>query len=145
MKKSTFRKIFIVLLLMSNGFFIYRSVVVTDDLERRPRNKIIEKLHFDDSQVLQYDKLIRIHHSQIDIAERKLQKKKQLLYANLDEPFSESTLNDILKIESEIQRINFNHFKDIKKLCKPHQKRYFKALNREISSLFSPHKKGPKQ
>lgn len=144
MKKSVIRNSFIVILLISNTLFIYKW---WNAPERRhgggPRNEIIDRLHFDDQQVKEYDILIRAHRSAIEKAEHKLMRQKQQLYANLDKPFSETILEEILKTEAEIEHIHFNHFKDIEALCKPNQKAYFKALNKEIADLFSPGKKPP--
>ena len=141
MKKSVIRNSFIVVLLLSNILFIYKWWMAPERRHPGPRNEIIKKLHFDEKQVARYDVLIRGHRSAIDKAQRELQGQKQKLYANLDEPFSDSLLQEILKIEAKIEHIHFNHFKDIEKLCRPDQKQYFKALNREIAHLFSPGKR----
>lgn len=141
MKKSLIRNAFIVVLLLSNTLFIYKWWTAPERRHPGPRNEIIEKLHFDEKQVAQYDVLIHGHRSAIEKAQRELQEQKQKLYENLEAPFSDSILQEILKVESKIEHIHFNHFKDIEKLCRPDQKKYFKALNREIARLFSPGKK----
>ncbi|MDF3028805.1 MAG: hypothetical protein K0S23_3112 [Fluviicola sp.] len=143
MKKSLIRNGFLVVLLLSNALFIYKWWMAPERRHHGPRNEIIEKLHFDEKQVAEYDKLIRGHRKAIESAEQQLQQQKQKLYSNLNEPLSDSLLQEILKVEAGIERIHFNHFKDIEKLCKPEQKGYFRQLNREIAHLFSP-KKGPK-
>jgi periplasmic protein CpxP/Spy len=143
MKKSVIRNAFIVVLLLSNALFIYKWWMAPGRRHLGPRKEIIEKLHFDEKQVVAYDALIHEHRKAIDNAERQLQKQKQLLYSNLELPFSDSLLQEILKVEAKIERIHFIHFKDIEKLCKPDQKKYFRKLNREIANLFSP-AKGPK-
>lgn len=143
MKKSVVRNVFIVVLLLSNVLFIYKWWMAPERRHHGPRNEIIEKLHFDEKQVAEYDELIREHRKAIESAEHQLQKQKQLLYSNLKHPFSDSLLQEILKVEAKIERIHFNHFKDIEKLCKPDQKKYFRKLNQEVANLFSPGK-GPK-
>ncbi|TSJ42386.1 hypothetical protein [Fluviicola chungangensis] len=144
MKKSMIRNGFIVVLLLSNMLFIYKWWMAPERRHQGPRNEIIEKLHFDEKQVAAYDVLIQGHRKAIENAQEKLLDQKQRLYSNLDAPFSDSLLQEILKTEAKIERIHFNHFKDIEKLCRPDQKHCFKALNREIARLFSPGKK-PKQ
>lgn len=144
MKKSLIRNGFIVVLLLSNALFIYKWWMAPERRHHGPRNEIIEKLHFDEKQVKQYDVLIHDHRSAIENAQKELQHQKQQLYSNLDAPFSDSLLQEILKIEAKIEHIHFSHFKDIEQLCRPEQKKYFKALNREIAHLFSPGKRpGP--
>lgn len=141
MKKSVIRNGFIIVLLLSNALFIYKWWMAPERRHHGPRNEIIEKLHFDEKQVAAYDVLIRGHRKSIESAQRELQGQKQRLYSNLDKPFSDSLLQEILKVEAKIEHIHFNHFKDIEKLCGPDQKKYFKALNREIAHLFSPGKR----
>lgn len=143
MKKAVIRNGFIVVLLLSNALFIYKWMMAPERRHQGPRNEIIEKLHFDEKQVEAYDVLIREHRKAIRNAESALQFQKQRLYSDLKVPFSDSLLQEILKIEAKIEYIHFNHFKDIEKLCRPDQKSYFKALNREIANLFSP-PKGPR-
>lgn len=144
MKKSLIRNGFIVVLLLSNALFIYKWWMAPERRHHGPRNEIIEKLHLDDKQVVEYDALIREHRKAIESAEHQLQRQKQQLYSNLEAPFSDSILNEILKVEAKIEHIHFNHFKEIEKLCRPDQLKYFKELNREIADLFSP-RKGPKR
>lgn len=144
MKKSVIRNGFIIVLLLSNALFIYKWAMAPERRHHGPRNEIIEKLHFDEEQIVQYDALIRGHRKAIVNAEHQLQYQKQQLYSDLNAPFSDSILNEILKVEAKIEHIHFNHFKDIEKLCKPNQKKYFKELNQEIAHLFSP-PKGPKR
>lgn len=144
MKKSVIRNGFIVVLLLSNTLFIYKWWMAPHRRPEGPRNEIIEKLHFDEKQVAEYDGLIRGHRKAIVQAETELQQQKQKLYANLELPFSDSSLQEILEVQAKIEHIHFNHFKDIEKLCRPDQKVYFKALNREIARMFAP-PKGPKR
>ena len=141
MKKSVIRNGFIIVLLLSNALFIYSWLMAPERRHHGPRNEIIEKLHFDEKQVQQYDVLIQAHRKSIENAQRELLDQKQQLYSNLDKPFSDSLLQEILKVEAKIEHIHFNHFKDIEKLCRPDQKNYFKAMNREIAQLFSPGKR----
>jgi periplasmic protein CpxP/Spy len=144
MKKSVMRNGFMVVLLLSNTLFIYKWWMAPEHRHPGPRNQIIEKLHFDEQQVAAYDELIHEHRRTIEHTEHLLQDQKQHLYSNLEAPFSDSILEEILKVEAEIEHIHFNHFKDIEKLCKPNQKKYFQELNQEIAHLFTP-LKGPKR
>ena len=102
-----------VVLLLSNALFIYKWWMAPERRHQGPRNEIIEKLHFDEKQVAEYDGLIREHRKAIEGAEHELQKQKQQLYSNLEIPFSDSTLQELLKVDAKIERIHFNHFKDI--------------------------------
>lgn len=141
MKKSILKNSLIVILLLSNALFIWKWWNAPEHRHRGPRNEIIERLHLDEEQVRRYDQLIKEHRSAIEKAERKLIGQKQQLFADLDQPFSDSVLRGILQTEAEIQHIHFDHFKEIERLCRPEQKTYFRELNKEIARLFSPGKK----
>lgn len=141
MKKSLIRNGFMAVLLLSNALFIYKWWMAPERRHHGPRDEIIEKLHLDEKQVAKYDVLIHGHRRAIERAQKELQEQKQQLYARLDKPFSDSILQEVLKVEAKIEHIHFNHFQDIEQLCRPDQKNYFKALNREIAHLFSPGKR----
>lgn len=105
-----------------------------------PREIIIEKLHFDEQQIEAYELLIREHHKQIDAVDEKIRDTKNSLYALLNSNDSSSKDSLIIALgnyQKEIEAIHFDHFADIKKLCKPNQKYDFEELTEELSRLFS--------
>ncbi|MFM9839818.1 MAG: hypothetical protein ACKVOQ_16250 [Cyclobacteriaceae bacterium] len=107
-----------------------------------PKNKIIEQLHFDAEQVIQYQKLIDEHKSSIKILRDDIRDTKSQLYQTLNE---EGVRNDSLIIklgdlQKNIETTHYNHFQEIKKLCKPDQLEYFNALTGELSNFFNTEK-----
>jgi hypothetical protein len=111
-----------------------------------PKNHIIEVLHLDQAQVAQYDILIADHQKQIREQEGQLMNAKNALYATVvDEP-SDSLIQglkmNVSSAEEKIQDIHLNHFREIKKLCKPEQLPAFESLMNEVGFLFAP---GPKR
>ncbi len=115
----------------------------------KPREIIIEKLHFDDIQIKEYDKLIQWHRSNITKLEDQIRDSKNELYLQLNEnPFNQKTkdsLTDVLAAsQKQIESVHFKHFQDIKKLCKEEQMDDFAQLTEELSRLFSkppPHRR----
>lgn len=111
----------------------------------KPREIIIEQLHLDAQQVADYEVLIRQHRQQITATEDKIRDTKNELYLLLNSTTVDSTKKDSLvstlaQYQKEIELIHFNHFSDIKKLCKPEQLDGFSDLTEELSRLFSkPH------
>lgn len=107
-----------------------------------PRNIIIEKLGFDQEQSAAYDKLITRHQAQIDSAQQQLMTLKNSLYASLQseshQNSRDSLILEISKVQMHIENIHYDHFLDIKRLCKPEQKQAFNALTADIAKLFSP-------
>ena len=112
----------------------------------KPREIIIEKLHFDAAQIQQYDQLILWHRSHITEMEDQIGASKNELYLQLnkdsvDEKTKDSLINVLASCQKQIESIHFKHFQDIKKLCKKDQLNDFSDLTEELSKLFS---KGPK-
>jgi periplasmic protein CpxP/Spy len=145
MKKSTLRTMLIVILLLGNAALITHIWTRKSGHRDGPRNEIIERLHFTPQQVRQYDILIADHQSDIRAVERRMMALKNKLYARLDQPINENTVIELSRVHQEIEHIHYAHFQALKKLCKPNQQGYFKALNRDIARLFSHRMKAPKK
>jgi len=108
----------------------------------KPREIIIEQLHFDATQIKEYDQLIQWHRSHISEMEEKIRDSKNELYLLLNEnPVNEkikdSLIADLASFQKEIESIHFKHFQDIKKLCKKEQLDDFTKLTSTLSRLFS--------
>lgn len=138
----------IILLLLSNLLLAAFIYLRRPPRHEGPRNVIIEQLHFDKSQVAQYDQLIQAHRDSISAKERDLLRIKNELYAYLiideDTAKSEFLLGALNATQLQIERIHYRHFRDIKTLCRPDQSIYFEQLTQEIAGLFmSPRKNKP--
>ncbi len=108
-----------------------------------PKMIIIEKLHFDDAQQTEYQKLIDEHQTKTREARDKMFELKNELYAILKDDSvavskKEMIIQKIAENQKELELINFNHFQEIKKLCKPEQVDLFNHLVDELTELFSP-------
>ena len=107
-----------------------------------PKKVIIEKLGFDKNQVIQYEKLIQKHRHLMHENECKMDTLRNVLYAELMSAETDSfdyefVISSISKQQAEAEKINFSHFLEIKKLCKPEQMQRFELLTFEISTLFT--------
>ncbi len=111
-----------------------------------PRDLIIERLHFDEAQVQQFEKLIQEHQKNLRTEDEALQNIKTTLYSNLkseeNKVVTDSLINSMVVIQNKIEHIHYSHFEDIKKLCKPEQLEDFNEFASELSRLFGP-PKGP--
>lgn len=111
-----------------------------------PKQYIIEKLHFDDKQATEYEKLISWHRKEISNREHRLMDLKKTLYSTLagnpSNISSDSLIQAISVTQVEIEKIHLKHFADIKALCKPEQEKAFEELTTEIAKLFAPKKPG---
>jgi len=140
MNKSKFLIIIIIGLLISNGVLFF--VLIKNHQEKGgPKNIIIEKLHFDKEQIKSYEVYIQYHRKAINDNEATMNKLRSNLFEQLkyqhNEKIIDSLISNIAKQQITAEHINYNHFLEIKKLCKPNQAKYFDELIKDISNLFS--------
>ena len=112
-----------------------------------PKNFIIKQLDFDVNQIKTYEELIDQHRKDIRENDRKIQNLKKNLYSlllNENKQKADSLALEIGKIQTKIETIHFNHFLDIKALCKPNQINNFNMLSYELLEVFN-HNKQPKK
>lgn len=140
MNKSKFLILIIVGLLISNGIMFF---MMFRDHNRKdgPKNTIIDKLHFDKEQIEDYEVYVQQHRKAINKNEVSMNTLRSKLYEQLkyqqDSSKTDSLISLISKQQFIAEHINYNHFLEIKKLCKPNQKRDFDELTTEIAKLFS--------
>lgn len=149
MNKTNFYILVICLLLISNFVLLYFALQKPSrgfDPDS-PKNTIIEKLHFDENQIEAYQKLIDKHRKDIKKNNDQILMLKKELYSNLKNDDSKRELDSITTqiatIQKQIEEIHFNHFLDIKALCKPNQLSEFDELTDELTEIFNS-KKHPK-
>lgn len=111
----------------------------------KPREIIIEKLHFDANQQKEYDKIIKWHQGEIKRLDGGIREAKNELYAQLknsqvDLKMKDSLIAVINANQKLIEATHFKHFEDIKKLCHKDQEEDFNALTEELARIFSPNK-----
>ncbi len=108
-----------------------------------PRNLIIEKLNFDKKQIEEYDKLIEWHRREINKHQSDMLQLKHHLYHQLVvdsiSTTKDSLINEISLKQIEIEKTNYKHFEDIKKICKSAQLKAFDNLSIELADMFGPH------
>jgi len=111
-----------------------------------PRNEIIDRLHFDAAQVMQYDSLIVKHRKLVGQKEKEIQGLRTSLFMGvsdgIDSKLKDSWVYQIGVLHADIQQIHFAHFLDIQKICKPEQQADFERLTKDLSTMFRG--RGPK-
>lgn len=149
MNKNTFKTALIICLALSNILLVVFIASKPRDGRPdpdRPKRMVIEKLHFDEQQVAEYQVLIDEHRRQIRELDQQIIALKNELYSHLTEQdnkaISDSLTAEIAKVQQRIEQVHFAHFTDIKKLCKPEQQPNFEALSQELTKIFA-HKLAP--
>ncbi|NOT36612.1 MAG: periplasmic heavy metal sensor [Saprospiraceae bacterium] len=107
-----------------------------------PKKVIVEKLHLDKQQTNDYEKLIQDHQGNIQKSEQQIALLKNQLYSRLNDEQRtnevDSLIAEIGKVQINIEQIHYNHFLDIKNLCKPEQLKDYNELTSKIANLFTP-------
>lgn len=144
MNKSTFYQIVIIALLMLNAFLMFKLYSGEPRMNRHsrmegPRNRIIQKLNFDEDQKEQFKLLMKEHHQNISEKDQKIMRLKKEILENL----SQDTLLDlgskykaIGDLQAQIEAIHFNHFLEIKKMCREDQLSDFEELSHRLVQHF---------
>jgi uncharacterized protein (UPF0210 family) len=139
MSKSKFLNFIIFGLLISNGILAF-MLINGRHKKDAPKNIIIEKLHLDKEQIKNYELYIAQHRKAINENEIIINKLRSELYQQLKHQQDTSKVDSIISIianqQTIAEHINYNHFLEIKKLCKPNQKEDFDELTTEIANLF---------
>lgn len=140
----------IALLVLNFGIlgFLFLSKKHESNGRKMPREIVIEKLHFDENQIVEYEKIIEEHQKAIRNLDDSIKKTKNELYQLLNEEKINSAQKDSLYLQlanyqKQIETTHFNHFLEIKRLCKKEQLADYKYLTDELSKIFS-HKPRPK-
>ena len=152
MNRRKFYLLLIGLLIISNlaTMFFMMQKRIHKPFDDGPKKVIIEKLAFDEEQIVAYEKLIDQHIMDIRANDQKIIQLKKELYRLLLKRYSnqetDSLTNEIGHVQQEIERIHFNHFKDIKTICTPEQMPNFDLLIGELDILFNKniHPRKPK-
>ncbi|KAA3612659.1 MAG: hypothetical protein DWQ05_18595 [Calditrichaeota bacterium] len=116
-----------------------------DPMEEQIRiQQLLKKeLNFDETQSEQYLKLRRQHRNQVqqlqmDISHIKKQMFNKVLQDNPRQELSDSLLALAQEKQAQLEKITFQHFLDLKKLCKPEQQDKLKILLNEFFRKNAP-------
>lgn len=146
MTKNRFYIFIIIGLLISNMLLVTFILLKKPPQHSGPRNLIIERLKFDENQIRQYDELISQHRRQIREKRHEMTDLKTQYYSLLkseDNKNGDLLINEIGKLSMETEKINYKHFQDIKRICRPDQMKNFDNLIDNFENLFNRPDKPP--
>ena len=139
MNKFKFLISIIAALLISNGILVY-NLLLNQREKGGPKKLIIELLDFDSIQIEQYDSLIQLHRQAVTKNDLIINNSRLDLYKLLNQKGHTSKVDSIMfaigQQQTVSEEINYQHFLDIKKLCKPHQLDKYKVFTMQIPQLF---------
>lgn len=150
MNNSKILRITVIAILAINiaiiGYLLINKEAFFENKPPKPREIVVAKLGFNSNQIKQYDVTITKHQNTIRALDDSIRKTKNELYARLKENSTEIDTNDSLvfqinNYQKQIEITHYNHFIEIKKICKPEQLEKFNALTNELSKIFSGKRK----
>ncbi len=149
MKKNTPLYLLLVVLLLANGFFLFKHFGDKPDYrgkdDRRQKNFIARQLNFNDSQLQQYQVLKSSHREVMNGYDDEIRILKDKFYSNLsDENIKTSVIDSIATLISEKEKLKdiavFNHFSEVRKICDEDQKEQFGTIIKD--ALHKNNRKG---
>lgn len=153
MNKSKVLTFAVIVLFLINivtlSFFIFKGQNSDEMRGKRPmpREIVIKKLHFDAEQVAQYVALIKVHQDSISAIDEQIKMYKNGLYHELaktnNQDLVDSLFVQIANAQTKIEKLHYDHFLDIKKLCKPDQLKDYDELTTELAKIFNPRQLPP--
>ena len=96
-----------------------------------PKLIVIERLGFDPDQVARYEGLIVEHRATIDEKDAAIRAARIALFTDLREPSPldrDSLITVITGLQASVERIHYDHFADVRALCRPEQLPKFDEL-----------------
>ncbi|MFN7266550.1 MAG: hypothetical protein ACK5Q2_14630 [Bacteroidota bacterium] len=136
----------LLLLLMNTALVVH---IVRRPGKPEPRDIIASRLHFDAGQKQAFEALVKIHREAVLAKDMEIRSFKDQMYAQLCQDVPDTAVVNMLQAtiasaHRELETIHFNHFMEVKKLCRSEQMSNFNGLTAEISRFFGkpPHPPG---
>ena len=110
-----------------------------------PKRFIIEKLHFDEGQVKNYEALINVHRAALHTLEDDIRRTKTSFYETLagNATQYDSLQKRLGELQQQVEAAHYHHFAAIKTICRPEQMNDFNDMTKELARLFAPGKNLP--
>ncbi|MBK8610979.1 MAG: hypothetical protein IPL84_13810 [Chitinophagaceae bacterium] len=114
--------------------------------EAGPKKIIAERLDFDKEQVAAFEKLVEAHQTSVKALGDSIKIAKNNLFLTLQsETFAgkDSLVNLLGALQKQMELLHYQHFTDLKKICRPDQLNRYNDLTSELASFFGAGKNGP--
>lgn len=107
------------------------------DMQFGAKKLIIEKLHFDESQIEEFNVLVEEHQQQMKDLKEQIFENKEAFYSQLkndapDTALAYQSIANITSFEEKSEHITFEHFRKVRALCDSDQKQKFDIVIGEI-------------
>jgi protein CpxP len=146
MNKTKLLSFAVIALLLLNfgilGFLFLSKDKQGQKNKKMPKEIVINKLHFDDNQIIEYEKIIKVHRNTITTIDDSIKVAKNELYQLLNSETinlekKDSLYSKLANYQRQVEITHFNHFLEIKAICKKEQLADYKTLTEELSKIFT--------
>ncbi|WP_299094847.1 Spy/CpxP family protein refolding chaperone [Winogradskyella sp.] len=127
MKKQTLLYILLVVLFLSNAFFIFHHLTSQGNKDHKSRFSMVEELNFNQEQQDAYNKMRSEHFDKMKSYSKRIGELKEEIYSNkgeneISEVFLDSVI-DLIAIEEKNKDLEmYKHFRDVREICNDEQK-----------------------
>jgi periplasmic protein CpxP/Spy len=125
-------------------FFGYNRPSEEGKRAARPGRVLIEELKMDEKQQAIFKPLREQHHQAHDSLLAGIAAQRQILYSQ-KQVANDTILQQIGRLQQQIERITYDHFKEVRKICTPEQQAQLDVLLEKIAQniLMPKDKKRP--
>jgi periplasmic protein CpxP/Spy len=107
----------------------------------KPDRVLVEELKLDQKQQAIYAPLREQHHQAHDSLLKLIAAERQVLYSQ-KQAVNDTIVQKIGLLQAEIERITYDHFKDVRKICTPEQQSELDILlGKTVQNILMPKKK----
>ena len=107
-----------------------------------PKDYIIAQLGLDEHQIDRYETLIAAHREQQQVLNQSIQNTRQKIYELLTKEErnneEEVLIVKLGELKAQVERLNWEHFSDLKAICTAEQQAKFEQLALELAKLMRP-------
>jgi periplasmic protein CpxP/Spy len=119
-------------------FFWYNRPPEEGKRGLRPAQVLVEELKFDAQQQITYQTLRSLHHQAHDSLLQIIADQRQILYSQ-KQAANDTIVQKIGHLQQEIERMTYDHFKDIRKICTPEQQAQLDILlEKTVQNILMP-------
>lgn len=127
MKKQTILYTLLIVLFLSNVFFVFHYVGRFGHKDNKPRFSMVEELNFNQEQQEAYNTMKSTHSEKMKSYSKRISELKQEMYSNVGEQeISEAFLDsvvDLIAIEEKNKDLEmYKHFREVRGICNDKQK-----------------------
>jgi periplasmic protein CpxP/Spy len=119
-------------------FFWYNRPPQDGKRGLRPAQVLVEELKFDGQQQITYQTLRDQHHQAHDSLLQIIADQRQILYSQ-KLVANDTVLHQIGLLQQEIERVTYDHFKEVRKICTPEQQAQLDILlGKTVQNILTP-------